>query len=839
VRRLLFLVLVVAAALLSTSASPIRGTDSANADNDGAMPSGRIVAIDDAIYGTTTYGGPNCREFKSNLETRGCGVVYRQSVNGGYTVIHAFSGDDGKKPSSGLVIGRDGLLYGATDAGGAQGHGVIYRLARDGTGFAVLYSFATGDRHGALTVANDGTIFGVAPSPNGDGHGATVFSLSAGGSYRTLYSFGRESHVASPLAMDRVGRVLGIVVRAQDCGGEVFWLTASGAYGRLFSNARPYTDRDCAAVKIPSSPLIESAGTLYATDRSSLYTVGSDGFKVLFTLPAIARRPFERPGLRSHTIVDGSLAFGPDGSLVAAVTGMMGSREMGYGFLFRYSPASGYSVLHTLTRADGSVYAPPPNPASNSAALTYAANSALYGTAPFAADCSARNPPHAPPWACGSLFKIAVAQSTTMHVFEPLDPPVMEQNKYPGISIGMLGAMPPTRLRLSVSVYPFSQAPFSVRTGTSALSLHPSDDQSKTIALRIEHELTVFAQRNPDPRGAMGELSVLAPNLRPGMYALDGSHFNPLITDADGYAVPLNGPWSASFYMPPSPAALPQFRVGQRFVTFHQPVPNVHPSPLPGGLRVVTLKNIEHASDSDYRLTFKDDGSGGTASIHASTSDVNSIPGLTPIVDDENVERLNREFGGRDVYVLGDFLPACAFADGSETNVAIDRTMPLHVKRIVRLYGASANWGIGPMVSRFLDTSDMYVAVDPILVIFDANKDGDVLAEPPFAGHDCVGGYAEFADAWDFERTLARASPLLSHLEWPADVRKAINDGTVLTGMTRDQVIASVGYPSEYGTAAQMRKLDTWEYIEPAPSSFTVKFAHDKVVYYDPPRMPP
>src|ERR1022692_4823621 len=216
--------LFVPTTLLLLLSSTIDGTSAATADNDGAMPSGRLVAIDDAVYGTTEYGGPNCRERKSNLETRGCGVVYRLSGDGGYSVLHAFSGDDGEKPTSGLVSGRDGLLYGATNAGGIHGHGVIYRIAPDGSSFTVLYAFESGDRHGTLTMGNDGTIFGVGPSPDGDGHGATIFSLSPGGAYRTLYSFGSESHVASPLALDRAGRLLGIVVRAQDCGGEVFSL---------------------------------------------------------------------------------------------------------------------------------------------------------------------------------------------------------------------------------------------------------------------------------------------------------------------------------------------------------------------------------------------------------------------------------------------------------------------------------------------------------------------------------------------------------------------------------------------------------------------------------------
>jgi hypothetical protein len=52
-------------------------------------------------------------------------------------------------------------------------------------------------------------------------------------------------------------------------------------------------------------------------------------------------------------------------------------------------------------------------------------------------------------------------------------------------------------------------------------------------------------------------------------------------------------------------------------------------------------------------------------------------------------------------------------------------------------------------------------------------------------------------------------------------------------------VAASVGYPSIYGTAAQMRRLGTWEYVLPAPFSYTVKFEDGKVVSYKPPgRLP-
>jgi uncharacterized repeat protein (TIGR03803 family) len=828
---------IVATILMLLSISPIDGTSAATADYDGSMPSGRIVAIENAVYGTTEYGGPNCRERKSNLETRGCGVIYRLSGDGVYSVLHAFNGSDGEQPTSGLVGGRDGQLYGATNAGGTHGHGAIYRLAPDGSGFTILHSFESGDRHGTLTIANDGTIYGVAPSPGGDGHGATVFSLSSGGAYRMLHSFGSESHVASPLLLDGAGRLYGIVVRAQDCGGELFSIEASGAYDRVFSNAVPYTSRQCAAAGVPSSPLVASAGTIYATDAASLYSVGGDGFKALFTLPSTQAPPRNPWSAFARKFVDGSLAIAPNGSLIGAVTGYNRTR---CGIVFQFSQSSGYTALHKFDPADGACFSRTANPVASAEGFAYAADGALYGTATEGADCSKHDARPAAPHSCQSLYRITDAGTTVLHVFEPLEPSARDENKHPwGAWIGALGERPTNRLTLSVGLFQLSQVPFSLRTGTSALALRPVDDPSKKIPLRFEQEVTNIAQPSPDSREVTGVITMGAQALAPDMYTLDMSRFDPVITDADGYGISMNGPYPTSLYEPPPPTALPQFRAGQEFVTFTLPETNTQRAQLPGGIRVVTLETVEHEKNAGYRLRFNADDSDATLSVDAQSTDVNSVPGLTPIVDDANVDTLNREYQGHDVYVLGDFAPTCGFAGGNETYVRIDRSAPLHVRQIVRLYGVSASWGIGPMTDRMYDAGDIFVAVDPILVIFDGTMDGEILAEPPFSGRGCVSGYAEFADGWEFDRTLAYASPLLSHPEWPADVRKAINDGTVLIGMTYDMVVASVGYPSAYGTAAQMRKLTTWEYVLPAPSSFTVKFKDGKVVFYDPPRMLP
>ena len=50
-------------------------------------------------------------------------------------------------PWGGVIVDKDGNLYGTTQAGGLNGYGTVFKIAADGTE-TVLYSFA-GDGDGA------------------------------------------------------------------------------------------------------------------------------------------------------------------------------------------------------------------------------------------------------------------------------------------------------------------------------------------------------------------------------------------------------------------------------------------------------------------------------------------------------------------------------------------------------------------------------------------------------------------------------------------------------------------------------------------------------------------
>jgi uncharacterized repeat protein (TIGR03803 family) len=87
---------------------------------DGANPAWGTLLRDSAgnLYGTTSQGGAS--DF---------GVVFKVDTTGKETVLHAFSGRDGKTPYGTLVRDKAGNLYGTTYEGGAFGGGVVFKIA--------------------------------------------------------------------------------------------------------------------------------------------------------------------------------------------------------------------------------------------------------------------------------------------------------------------------------------------------------------------------------------------------------------------------------------------------------------------------------------------------------------------------------------------------------------------------------------------------------------------------------------------------------------------------------------------------------------------------------------
>jgi uncharacterized repeat protein (TIGR03803 family) len=139
---------------LTPPASPGGGWTEAVLHNftgrDGSNPvAGVVIGQDGVLYGTTNSGGiQSCGDTTFGTVFS---LTHAASPGGAWTetVLHGFTGVDGAHPSSNLAIGSGGVLYGTTYEGGTSGYGTVYSLTpRASAGGAwneqVLYSFAGG-----------------------------------------------------------------------------------------------------------------------------------------------------------------------------------------------------------------------------------------------------------------------------------------------------------------------------------------------------------------------------------------------------------------------------------------------------------------------------------------------------------------------------------------------------------------------------------------------------------------------------------------------------------------------------------------------------------------------
>jgi uncharacterized protein YceK len=202
------------------------------------------------LYGETSQGG-------TPTSSGGCGTVFELTPSGsGYLekTLHKFRHEpDGCGPGGGLTFDSSGAIYGTTFSGGRGGfgNGTVFKLSPSGSGYAykVLYRFKDG-RDGAwpvggVIVGANGVLYGAtqygasyACAGNTEGCG-TVYSLTPNGSKyaeKILYVFkgGNDGLLPiSGLAMDSSGALYGTTWLGGGVGsigiGTVYKLTPSGS----------------------------------------------------------------------------------------------------------------------------------------------------------------------------------------------------------------------------------------------------------------------------------------------------------------------------------------------------------------------------------------------------------------------------------------------------------------------------------------------------------------------------------------------------------------------------------------------------------------------------------
>jgi len=176
---------------------------------DGLSPDAGLIDKKGNFYGTTAGGGANAS-----------GTVFELTSTGTETVLYSFnSAVEGYTPLAGLIMDKQGNLYGTTNVGGTHGFGTVFEVNPSTGTETVLYNFGsqTGDgqnpQYCGLVMDARGNLYGTTTYGGAHGFG-TVFRLKPStGTETVLYSFGSQTgdgHFPwAGLVIDSMGNLYG------------------------------------------------------------------------------------------------------------------------------------------------------------------------------------------------------------------------------------------------------------------------------------------------------------------------------------------------------------------------------------------------------------------------------------------------------------------------------------------------------------------------------------------------------------------------------------------------------------------------------------------------------
>lgn len=341
---------------------------------DGALPTGPLIlAADGSLYGTTGNGGQ-----------AGLGTLYRIDAGGQFSVLHHFTADDGGgRPLHGLVALSDGSLIGSTTGES----GTLFRLSN--AGFESLLTLEEGQPSTDLVIGADGRVYGGI-SLNGSSAGAVFAYAVDTRQYSQLTTAGELEDIRDLLALpeggflavspERLSRIsaAGAVTTIQAFTGEDGFeprIGSDGAGNALVSNASNTVDGLGSLWKFtapgdlhlihsfrPPAGYLPQALTIAPDARLYGVTQGKAGGQTLFTMvaggsPTVLHRFSESSGTDPNP-----LTLGTDGALWG--TARSGG-DFGQGSFFRFDPTASLQVVHHFStgspgeltrRGDGSFF---------------------------------------------------------------------------------------------------------------------------------------------------------------------------------------------------------------------------------------------------------------------------------------------------------------------------------------------------------------------------------------------------------------------------------------------------------------------------------------------------
>jgi len=222
-----------------------------------------IQATDGNFYGVTGY------------DPYSCGNVYKLTAAGVYTSLHTFTGKD-CGPASSLFQASDGSLYGTlyTCSINADGLGCVYKITTAGV-FTEIYGFPSSSGYHPCTgviQGKDGKLYGATNLAAANNSGS-IYKLTTAGVYTDLHDFNQTTDAS---CVDNAGRTDVNLLQVTDGSfygvngsygpngnGSIYKLTSAKVFSAfLFPN--PPVDG-----ALPSSTLIQNTnGLVYGTTPS-------------------------------------------------------------------------------------------------------------------------------------------------------------------------------------------------------------------------------------------------------------------------------------------------------------------------------------------------------------------------------------------------------------------------------------------------------------------------------------------------------------------------------------------------------------------------------------------
>ncbi len=210
---------------------------------DGIQPKGTLaIGNDGNLYGTTFAGGRGGKQ--------GPGTFFMITLAGTFTRLYEFgNGPDGGNPEAGLALGSDGNFYGTTISLGANNAGTIFKITPDGNTFTTLYNFCSQPDctdgaqpavYAPLVQASDGNFYGATQQGGANGKG-NVYRITPGGSFTSIYSFCSQQGCPdgdTPMAgliQAADGNLYGTTYGDTTLNGTIYRISTSGAFTNLYT----------------------------------------------------------------------------------------------------------------------------------------------------------------------------------------------------------------------------------------------------------------------------------------------------------------------------------------------------------------------------------------------------------------------------------------------------------------------------------------------------------------------------------------------------------------------------------------------------------------------------